>query len=446
MNKKVSFALGAVFVVIILIAAGIFIIKGGGTPGGDQEEEIHVAQWTTFMWMCGDGNLADWNMMLCNIHYLEMVPDDEDVNVIIMLDRDEDGDTKVLELHEGGSTVINITEINPEWADHELNLGDPEPFIEFLKWGVDNYPAYKYNIHPVNHGGGWRGMCWDESSGDHLSLPELRYVCEEFVAYTNRSVDIFSTEGCQVGMLEFAYELRNTCDFFVAGSTYGWGAEAEPENDKWEPGNWQYDTCWGALSANPNMTGEEFATVMSETFMPYGPWRAPPFMPKEGHSDVFATFNLSKVEELAQAVDMLAGELKSACSGVGQTVNQGILINSVLGHPELPDEMYTEYFSAQMDWAGVSVYTNFDLYDFAYMLTKNSAVTLKSSNAQAVMDLIEEVIMIYRCVDEPGGHPDAHGISIYIPYRSSEYNPAYEEIQFAQDTQWDEFIKSVHWA
>jgi hypothetical protein len=374
-----------------------------------------------------------------------MVPDSRDSNILVFLDRDEVGDCVILEIHEGNSTRINITEVNPDWTDHEINMGDPEPFIQFLKWGVDNYPAYKYNIHPVNHGGGWRGMCWDESENDHLSLPELRYVCEEFVAYTNRSVDIFSTEGCLVGMLEFAYELRGTCDYFVGGSTYGWGAEAQPEQDVWEAGNWQYDDCWGQLAMNPNMSAEEFAILMGETFMPYGPWRAPPFIPKEGYSDVFGIFNLSYVEELAQAVDVLAQELKSACSGIGQTVNQGILINSVLGHPELPNELYTEYFSAQMVWAGISVYTNFDLYDFAYQLSKNTAGTLKSSNAKAVMDLVDQVIMLYRCVDESGGHPDAHGISIYIPYRSSEYNPKYEEIQFAQDTNWDEFLKSVHW-
>jgi hypothetical protein len=61
------------------------------------------------------------------------------------------------------------------------------------------------------------------------------------------------------------------------------------------------------------------------------------------------------------------------------------------------------------------------------------------------MNGVEDLIMLYRNTLEDGGHPDAHGVSIYIPYRSSEYNPAYEEIQFAQDTEWDEFLKSVHW-
>lgn len=446
-KKKIGFALGglAMLVVGIVLAVNLLPIDFSGFQPDSKEDDIHVAEWTTFMWMCGDGNLADWNMMLCNIHFLEMVEDSDDVNIVVMLDRKENGDTHVLEVHKGGSTRINITEINPEWTDHELNLGDPEPFVEFLKWGVDNYPAKKYNIHPVNHGGGWRGMCWDESVNDHLSLPEIRQVTEEFVAYTGQKVDIFSTEGCLVGMLEFAYELRDTCLFFTGGSTYGWGAEAEPDKDIWEPGNWQYDACWGALVENPQMTPEEFAYTMSETFKPYGPWRGAPFIPKEGYSDVFATYNLSNIDPLVEAVNALAQELHGKVTGIGQTINQGILINTVLGHPELPENMYTEYFSAQMDWAGLSTYTNFDLYDFCVQLGKSSAGTMKCSSAAAVLPLIDEVITIYRCTDAQGGHPDAHGISIYIPYRNMEYNNQYEETQFAQDTQWDEFIKAVHW-
>jgi hypothetical protein len=61
------------------------------------------------------------------------------------------------------------------------------------------------------------------------------------------------------------------------------------------------------------------------------------------------------------------------------------------------------------------------------------------------MNAVEDLIMLYRNTYEDGGHPDAHGVSIYIPYRSDSYRSEYEEIKFAKDTQWDEFLKSVHW-
>lgn len=437
---------GVMLTATLIVVTALIVVFSTRDPGTEEREGgSDTAKWTTFFWFCGDGNLADWNMMLCNLHYLEMVESSDEVNLIGVLDRQEPGDTKLLKIEYGNSTEMPITLIDANWTDSEMNLGDPEHLWKFLEWGIENYPAEHYNVHLCNHGGGWRGMCWDESSEDHLSLPEIRDVCERFKGHIGRNLEILSTEGCLVGMMEFGYELRDSVDFFIGGSTYGWGSEAQPENDVWEPGNWQYDRCWGLLVANPNMTAEEFTLTMIETFEPYGPWSAGPYIPKTTYSDVMAAYNLSKMEELKDAVDAMAVELLGKVTGPGQAVRQANLINNVIGHPELPDEMHTESFSAQMDWIGQGTFTNYDLHDLAYMLSKTTAGTLKNSHAEDVMRLVMEVVMEYRNVDEEGGHPDARGISIYIPYRSQEYNPAYEEIQFAQDTQWDELIKAVHW-
>lgn len=444
--KRQHLVIATSVVMGILLIGALALVFGGGEKGPDEPEGPVETEWTSLMWLDGEGDLGEWNMMLCNLHFLEMVEDSEDVNVIIIIDKELEGDTRLLELKQGGSIELNLTDIDPEWSNKELNMGDGEELLKFLKWGSDNYPARKYNVHLADHGGGWRGLCWDVLSNDHLDLPEIGKTMGAFKEHIGRNVDILSTEACLVGMVEFAYELRDSCDYFIGGSTYGWGAEAEPDQDIWEPGNWLYDACWGELSKNPKMTGEQFALVMGDSFEPYGPWRAPPFIPKEGYSDVFGVFNLSNVEPLVEALDSLAQELRGKMTGIGQTVNQALLINSVIGHPEYQsDELYTEYFSHQMDWAGMSTYTNYDVYDFAYQLSKASAGTLRSSHAQDVMDGVDDLIMLFRNTVDDGGHPDAHGVSIYIPYRSSEYNSAYEDILFAQDTDWDEFIKSVHW-
>ncbi len=445
MQSKTIKLISACVVALLIVTSTIFFIYREDKGKKELDEMQTEALWTSFFWFCGDGNLADWNMMLCNIHYLEMVNTSDKVNLIGILDRQDPGDTKLLKIEEGNSTEMPITLIDETWTDSELNLGDPAHLEKFLLWGIDAYPAKYYNIHLVNHGGGWRGMCWDESSEDHLSLPEIREVCESFKEKVGRNVEILSTEGCLVGMMEFGYELKDCVDYFVGGSTYGWGAEAEPENDIWEAGNWQYDTCWNELVANPDMNPEEFTHTMIDTFEPYGPWTGGVFIPKETYSDVMAGYNLSLIEDLGVAVDNLAGDVLNKVTGIGQTIRQANLINNVIGHPELPEELYTEFFSAQMDWLGIATYTNYDLYDFAYMLSKEKAGTLKNPHSQEVMDLINQVVMGCRKINSKPGHPDAHGISIYIPYRSSVYNSQYEEILFAKDTQWDEFIKSVHW-
>ncbi len=444
--KRQHLVIGSMVLASILLLGAVLIVSSDEEEDEGPSGEQTTAEWTTLMWMCMEGDLGEYNMGLCNLHFLEMVPDNELVNVIIILDKELEGDTQLLELHQNGSTVLNLTDIDPEWGHNELNTGDGEQLLKFLNWGADNYPAMRYNVHLVDHGGGWRGMCWDTLSSDHLDLPEIGRTMEGFKEHIGKNVDILSTEACLVGMVEFAYELKDSCDYFVGGSTYGWGAEAEPDQDIWEAGNWQYDDCWMELSKDPRMSAEEFAMTMGSTFLPFGPWRAPPFIPKEGYSDVFGIFNLSNVQPLVDALDKIARELIPKMTGLGQTVNQGLLINTVIGHPEYQSSsLYTEYFSHQMDWAGISSYTNYDVWDLANQLGKSSAGTIRSSHSKEVMDAVEDLILMFRNTYDDGGHPDAHGVSIYIPYRSSVYNPDYEQIKFAQDTQWDEFIKSVHW-
>jgi hypothetical protein len=262
-----------------------------------------------------------------------------------------------------------------------------------------------------------------------------------------RNIEVLSTEGCLVGMLEFAYQLSDVVDYFVGGETYGWGGWNN--SGTIEPGNWQYDVVWGDLAANSNMTPRELTESMVDNFISYGPWISPPYIPKVQYSDVMASFDLSKIEELGSAVDNLSLALIDIVTGPGQIGAERNLINGVLGHPEYQHpELYTESFSGMMDWVGSSTYTNYDLYDFAYQLAQTTSLRLsEGANLDEVMRLVDEVI-----VKETHGedntqkqHVDAHGIAIYIPYRSTEYNIEYEEIDFAQDTNWDEFLKEVTW-
>lgn len=447
MRKNTS-AVIAVILVIVIILAGIML-----SPREEDVEkptEPALANWTTFFYLDGDNNLGedDIQMMLTNLYFLEQVGSIEESHLVALLDRAENGDSQVFYIEHGNRTDISLTKVNASWTD-EVNMGDPGTLTSFVSWGIDRYPATHYCVHLSDHGGGWRGMCWDDTSdGDHLSLPDIKASMEIIKLKIGRNVEILSTEGCLVGMIEFAYQLRDVVDYFVGGETYGiagWN-----NSGTHEPGNWQYDLVWGDLAKNSNMTPEEFTEVMIDNFNSIGPWVYPPMIPKVEYSDVMASFNLSKIAELGRAVDNLSLALIEKVTGPGQTGAERNLINGVIGHPEYQNpELYTESFSGMMDWVGSSTYTNYDLYDFAYQLTQATALRLsEGANPAEIMRLVDEVI-----VKETHGedntqkqHVDAHGIAIYIPYRSSEYNAEYEKIDFAQDTNWDEFLKGVTWA
>lgn len=77
-----------------------------------------------------------------------------------------------------------------------------------------------------------------------------------------------------------------------------------------------------------------------------------------------------------------------------------------------------------------------DLYDFARLIKLNVLGASVASAAQNVMDKIS--VSVYK---EAHGtdHPNAHGISIYMPLTSVDLT-SYKNTKFASDTHWDEFL------
>ncbi|HDK26254.1 MAG TPA: hypothetical protein ENG48_04075 [Candidatus Atribacteria bacterium] len=79
-----------------------------------------------------------------------------------------------------------------------------------------------------------------------------------------------------------------------------------------------------------------------------------------------------------------------------------------------------------------------DLYDFAERI-KNSVPDCQSE-AQTVMNQVNDFVLFE---DHTGSEvASSHGLSIYLPDNAGEYDNDYDGLQFAIDTQWDEFLQS----
>jgi len=84
-----------------------------------------------------------------------------------------------------------------------------------------------------------------------------------------------------------------------------------------------------------------------------------------------------------------------------------------------------------------------DIYHFAYLVKQYISDSSIQSAAQAVMDAIVAAI-IYE--SHGSDHPNAHGLHVYIPKSSSNYNTAYtgSGLDFVADTYWDEFLSAYY--
>jgi hypothetical protein len=186
---------------------------------------------------------------------------------------------------------------------------------------------------------------------------------------------------------------------------------------------------WRELSEQPEMTPKQFCQVIIQNFKQYGPWRMLPSIPKTESSDTLSVIETSKVKKVVEASDELATALKSVFPIRRQRVMSALQV--------------TEQFSGQFDFIGISSYSNIDLWDFADKVSKEMALKDVLDSAAMVKSAVDDAVVFERHGNDPaeGDHVNAHGLSIYMPQRTTEYNEKYDNIDFAKDTQWDEFIK-----
>lgn len=114
----------------------------------------------------------------------------------------------------------------------ETNSASPESLRDFLAWGIARYPARHYALFFLTHGWGWRGLAQDFNPG--VALPasppgtDIKYLMMSLPEITGalraalpkgRKLDIVGMDSCNMGVLEFAYELKDLAGLFIAAVT-----------------------------------------------------------------------------------------------------------------------------------------------------------------------------------------------------------------------------------
>ena len=77
--KRQHRIIASVVIIGILLIGALVLFFGEGDKTKDEPEVPVEAEWTSLMWLDGEGDLGEWNMMLSNIHFLEMAEDSDDV-------------------------------------------------------------------------------------------------------------------------------------------------------------------------------------------------------------------------------------------------------------------------------------------------------------------------------------------------------------------------------
>lgn len=389
------YTFGAIASVAMLVA----LMMPAAISAGDDGKE-----WTVMVYLDGDNNLETYAYL--NLGWLEAVGSSEDVNFVVLFDTysGETSDLLYVESAEDGGTVS----VGADYGyPREVNMASHDTLEEFIEICVNDFPAQKYALILWDHGGGWRGLCWDDTTSedtgvdDCITMVELRDAIEGAYQDTEEVIDVVAFDLCLMAMPEVAYQVRDYADYVVF-------------SEETVPGyGFPYEDIAGDIVNNALMGPKEFCTVIVEDYALY-------YTGMGGYTTwTMSAFDMAYMDEVTEAVDRLGAEL-------------------------LDDlRIYMQYY--QMDAYRTQKYYypyNVDLEGFALNLIADKQINDGGIDAAAkeVVQAVEDGIFISMNGPNSDG---SYGMAIYIPSTNEGMHyikDNYDDVPFATETSWYSFV------
>ncbi len=357
------------------------------------------AKWTVMVYVNAKNNLEQYGLK--DVNEMEMVGSTPDVNIVAELGRingysTADGDWKGSRryLLRKDADVNKIT--SPVVMEiPRSDMGKWENLVEFVNWTRANYPAQRYALVIWNHGSGWnktsdfgaKGISYDDETGSHITTRQLK----QALAAAGK-IEILSMDACLMQMMEVAYEARTGADYIVA-------------SEETEPGDgYTYNTFLAPLAAKPSMTQAELSKVMVDAYADH--------YQQIGQG---ATQSSVRTESLYRL-----GQLTNAW--VAAVMASGDVTNAKNARTKAQAFYYS---------------SNKDLGHFVKLLSDGSQDADVKAKGKELLDFLYGSV-IYHNRAFGSKYANATGLAIYAP---GYYTAAYDELQWAKDSSWDDFTK-----
>jgi hypothetical protein len=376
-------------VAIVLGALGFSLFSCGKESPTGVGSEVRLKRWTMMLYDDADFKQAYDPLR----HFCREARSGQHVNVTVIQDTDS-GPARLWYVARDHQPVL-LQELG------EVNMGSHQTLQDFIQYSKENYPAERYLIAFYNHGGAWRGACWDVTSGDdNLSMDEISRALMDA-----GGVDVvLFTAPCLMAAVESVYELRDATEFYIASedlSGYCW---------------WVYaigDIC-DALNRSRPITNEDLARLTVESVWAHRDSSCPGVWPEQ---IIMSAIRTDRIGALAAALDTLSLEYLA--------------------------DLARFRYHMQLTFKDVQAlyYDHVDVYDFAWWFRR---IAYKPSLQQALDN-------IKRCTEEAvvaechGSAKIGHGLNLYFP---GGLHPRYEAtygstelgLDFARDTHWDDLL------
>ena len=253
------------------------------------------------------------------------------------------------------------------------SMTDPATLSAFIKYAAKNYPADRYDLIFWDHGSGTSGgYGHDErySNTGTMSIAEIDQALDD----AGIKFDFVGFDCCLMATLENALMLSEHADYMIA-------------SEETEPGTgWYYVNWLGALSSNTAVSTPELGKVIADDFL------AASQQAGQGNE---VTLSVTDLSELGETVPAAFTAFAKSISSL------------------IDDNEYSRVAKARSsakEFARSNKLDQIDVTDFAYKLGTEEGRNLSQ--------VIKAAVKYNRTSRSYG---DAHGLSIYFPYKRVSY-------------------------
>ena len=436
-----SIALAVIMVAAAFAAVSASAMAKGNLFGSDRTEtEYDPLAWTIMVYLAGDNNLE--NETIGDLAEMEAAGGSHDgVTIIALVDTHmlTNGthllivdDAAKIDTHTGDVDCDCKEILGKDCGDEELNMGDPDVLQAFIENSITYAPADRYMLILWDHGGGWYGVCWDESHqigerDDRLTIDEVGNAIAAAEETTGVKLDIIGFDACLMAMIEVAYEIKDLAYYMIASVT---GIPF---------GGWAYESFIENVTKTSGMPLEDLMDLLIDGYVEEYSWCSGSGL--GGWLGVgLSVFDLSLIQTVADAVDDLSYALGDGLESGEMT--RGTIASAFKSSSPMI-QSYGEAFA--FPDLGTAAARLAELY-------KSIEV-----EATAVVGAVDAAVIACDWVSQENVEVFfTTGMTIYLPVSyeytyldyaydtEAEANAAGEDIywglDFTFDTNWDEFI------
>lgn len=261
------------------------------------EKEQTIDDYTLLVYICGSDLESHLGEASKNIIEMQQADFGENINVVVQT---------------GGSKRWHDAEISALSTDRYLikngekqlierdiftkNFGESDTLIDFIKFGVEKYPAKKMSLILWDHGGGSvKGVCFDANYGyDGLTLTEMQTALKNTSLLVGKW-DFIGFDACLMATYETASILKPYADYMIASE------ELEPSF------GWDYKTLISKLGTN---------TFYDDVLNSYAVKHA------KKTTYTLSAINLSEFNRVDNVIDKIAEQINFDISFVGKALSE----------------------------------------------------------------------------------------------------------------------------